>query len=259
MISLFRSEWYQIRKTVAVKIQFLFILAISVFLGINETGTSYYNEVKSAGWDYVLYGGGSLLSSMEDAALVILLVSLLACWIISSAFETRTIQEAICYGKSRTIVYFAKMFIYCIVSVVMCLLVWFAGSIPVCIKYGIGTQDVVGNLCNLGYLAGMVIAGSFAYLSIFVICGVIAFLTQKTSITMGVCIIGIALGFTVVAAVLPDSLTKLINYTPVGLYHNVLKLDVSWNDIFKTSFISIIWIIVIFMAGLWKFKKTELK
>lgn len=259
MISLLRSEWYQIRKTMTVKMQFLVVLVISLFLGISETGASYSDRVKSAGWDYLLYGGGSLLSSMEDAGLVIILVSLLACWIISSAFETRTIQEAICYGKSRTIVYLAKMAVYCIVSIAICLVVWSAGSVPIFIKYGIGTQDVVGNLCNWEYVAGMVIASGLAYLSIFVICGVVAFLTQKTSITMGICIIGISFGFTVIASVLPDSLVKLINYTPIGLYHNVLKLDVSWYDIFKTSFISIIWIIVICVSGLWKFKKTELK
>lgn len=259
MISLLRSEWYQIRKTLAVKIQFLVILAISVILGISETGADYLERVKSAGLDYLLYGGGSLLSSMEDAGLVIILAGLLACWIISSAFETRIIQEAICYGKSRTKVYLAKIMVYGIVSILICLVLWFAGSVPVWIKYGIGTQDVVGNLCNWKYVAGMVIAGSLAYLSIFVICGVVAFLTQKTSITMGICVIGIAFGFTIIVSVLPDSLVKLVTYTPIGLYHKVLKLDVSLGDIFKTSFISIIWIIVICMAGLWKFKKTELK
>lgn len=259
MISLLRSEWYQIRKTLAVKIQFLVILVISVILGISETGASYSDRIKSAGHNYLLYGGGSLLSSMEDAGLVIILAGLLSCWIISSAFETRTIQEAICYGKSRTKVYMAKMAVYGIVSILMCLVLWFAGSVPVWIKYGTGTQDVVGNLYNWKYMAGMVISGSIAYLSIFVICGVVAFLTQKTSVTMGICIIGIAFGFTIIVSILPDSLVKLITYTPIGLYHNVLKLDVSWSDIFKTGFISIIWIIVICMAGLWKFKKIELK
>lgn len=259
MMGLFRSEVYQIRKTLAVKMLFLFILLTSVFLGIRESGASYATEIKEAGWDYLLYGGGSLLSSMEDYSLVVLLASLLAGWMVSSAFETRTIQEAVCYGKSRTKVYLVKVVTYLITSFLMCLVVWTGGSIFIFIKNGIGTQEVVGNLCQWNYIAGMLFAGILAYLSIFVICGVIAFITQKTSITMGICIIGIAFGFNIITALLPESLLKIVNYTPAGLYRQVLKMDVSFNDIIRTSCISAAWIVAICAAGLWKFKRTELK
>ena len=105
----------------------------------------------------------------------------------------------------------------------------------------------------------MLFAGSLAYLSIFAICAVIAITTQKTSITMGICIISITFGFTIITKALPESLSGMLNYTPVGLSGQVLKLDVSWNDIIKTSLTSIAWIIGISTAGLLKFQKTELK
>ncbi len=259
MLSLFRSEFYQIRKSLVIKIQFLFIFAISVFLGLREAGTSYANEVKEAGWNELLCGGGSLLSSMKDYSLAILLASLLAAWIISQSFETRTVQEAICYGKSRTKVYLVKMAVYFIVSAVNCLVIWIFGSLFVFMKYGIGTEEVIKNLSRWDYLAGMLIAGSIAYLSIFAICGVIAFITQKTSITIGICIIVVAIGFNILSSVLPEPLANIINYTPAGLCNQVLDIDVTFGDIIKTICISIIWIVLICTAGLWKFRKAELK
>ncbi len=259
MLSLFRSEWYQIRKTLTVKLLFLFILFTSIALGIRETSESYAAEVKEAGWNDLLYGGGSLLSSLKDYSLVILIASLLAGWMVSSSFETRIIQEAVCYGKSRTKIYTVKMLMYFIVSLMTCLVLWIVGSLFVFLKYGIGTQEVVGNLCHWNYIAGMLFAGSLAYLSIFAICGVIAFLTQKTSITLGICIIAIAVGFNIIIGILPEPLLKIIDYTPVGLCRQVLKLDVSWEDIIRTSCISIVWTVAICIAGLFKFKKAELK
>lgn len=259
MLSLFRSECYQIRKTLAVKILFLFIIGMSVFFGIRETSESYITEVNENGWPDLAYGGGNLLSNMEDYSLVILLASLLAAWIISSAFETRTIQEAVCYGKSRTKVYIVKMAVYIVVSLLISLVLWVGESAFVFIKNGTGTEEVVHNLSRWDYIAGMIFAASLAYTSLFAICGVIAFIIQKASITMGVCIIGIAFGFKMVTSILPESLENIINYTPVGLCYQVLKLDVTFNDIIRTSCISVIWIIIICAAGLYKFKKTELK
>ena len=69
MFSLFRSELYQIRKNLAVKILFLFVIITSVFLGIQEASDSYDAEYKEIGRDYINYGGGRLLSDMSDGAL----------------------------------------------------------------------------------------------------------------------------------------------------------------------------------------------
>ncbi len=259
MMGLFRSEVYQIRKTLAVKMLFLFVLFTSVFIGIRETGANYTAEIKESGWDDLLYGGGSLLSSMKDYSLAILLASLLAGWILASSFETRTIQEAVSYGKSRTKVYLVKIITYFIVSLLICLVLWTGQNIFIFIKNGKGTQEVVGNLSQWGYIAGMVFAGSLAYFSIFAICGVVAFITQKTSVTMGIGIIGIAIGFNIITSVMPEPLLKIISYTPAGLCQQVLELNVSYSDIIKTSCISVVWIIAICAAGLWKFKRAELK
>ena len=259
MFSLFRSEFYQIRKTLAVKMLFLFVISTSVFLGIQEASDSYAAEYKEIERDYINYGGGRLLTNMSDYPLATLIASLLAGWMVSQAFENRTIQEAVNYGKSRTKIYLVKIIMYFIVSVFTCMAMWTAGSIFVFIKNGLGTEEITGNLCRWDYLFGMVFAVSLAYLSIFAICGVIAIITQKTSITAGICIIGITLGFTIITKALPESLSGMLNYTPVGMSVQVLKLDVSWNDIIKTSLTSIAWIVAISTAGLLKFKKTELK
>ncbi len=53
MFSLFRSELYQIRKNLAVKILFLFVIITSVFLGIQEASDSYDAEYKEIGRDYI--------------------------------------------------------------------------------------------------------------------------------------------------------------------------------------------------------------
>ena len=121
MFSLFRSEFYQIRKTLAVKMLFLFVISTSVFLGIQEASDSYAAEYKEIGRDYINYGSGRLLTNMSDYPLATLIASLLAGWMVSQAFENRTIQEAVNYGKSRTKIYLVKIIMYFIVSVFTCL------------------------------------------------------------------------------------------------------------------------------------------
>jgi len=259
MLSLFRSELYQIRKTLAVKLLFLVITIVSVIMGIRETSAGYIKEIQEIGQDYILYLGGNLSGSMGDYAMAVLLAGLLAAWIISSGFENRTIQEAASYGRSRTRIYWVKMSVYIMASVLICLVYWFVTCIPLFIKNGTGTEDIVKNLCHPGYISGMLVSCILAYISVFAICGVIAFMVQKASITIGICIIGISLGFTLIRGVLPESLVKIINYTPAGLFERVLKLDLSWSDIIVTSCVSIAWIIITGVAGLYKFKTTELK
>lgn len=259
MLSLLRSEWYQVRKALSVKIVFGITLVASVIVGFQMVSETYVEELKELDRTYLLYGGGSLYSSMEDAAACLLFASLFAGWMIGTAFENRTIQEAISYGKSRMKVYWAKMLIFLTVCIGICLVYWFGDSIPAFLKNGLGTEKNVGNLCHINYIIGVLIAGILAYASLFSICGLIGFLTRKTGVTMGICFVAILFGGNLLAMVLPESILRIINYTPLGLYKQVLKLDVQWADIGKTSCVSLVWIAIICSIGLWKFKKTELK
>lgn len=175
------------------------------------------------------------------------------------AFENRVIQESISNGKKRSSVYLAKMFMYSIVVTALCLIYWCVRALPSGFKNGLGTADICGNLSRIPYIIGMVAAGSVAYISLFAICGLIAFFARKTGATMGICFVGVLLGGNLLAAILSEDIIKIINYTPLGLYHHVLKSDVTWPDIFQTAGISLIWIILLWMAGYLKFQKTELK
>lgn len=258
MISLLRSELYSIRKTAAVRLTFIIMALTSVIFGIQQTSPADIQEYKDAGWNDMLYFGGNLCSGMNDAA-TIFTAALLAAWIISQSFENRSIQEAVCYGKSRTKVYITKMFIFLLSATITGIVYWVGGSIPMYLENGMGTEEVSGNLCHPSYVAGMLISGCLAYISIYAICGVTAFIARKTSIAMGICIIVISFGFKIILQVLPGSIAELAKYTPVALYSQVLKTDVTWDEITKTGIISLIWIFIICAAGLWKFKKAELK
>lgn len=259
MLSLLRCEWYQVRKSLYLKIVVIIIVAASVIFGMKLRDTSYAPELKALDELYVLYSGGSICSSMNDGAMALLLASLFAGWMIGGSFENRVIQESISYGKKRSSVYLAKMIMYSIVVTMLCLIYWCVTAIPAGIKNGLGAADICGNLSQISYIIGMVAAGSAAYISLFTICGLIAFFTRKTGATMGICFVGVLLGGNLLASILSKDIIKIINYTPLGLYRHVLKLDVTWFDIGQTAGISLIWIILLWVVGYLKFQKTELK
>lgn len=259
MLSLLRSEWYQVRKALSVKITGGIVLVASLIFGMKFIDPSYLEDLETLDKRYLIYGGGSLCSTMQDGAMALLFASLFAGWLISGGFENRTIQESISYGKRRITVYGAKMLVYMLVVTGLCLIYWIGTSLPAWIKYGLGTEDICGNLCQIGYIVGMLLAGILAYWSLFAICGVVAFWSRKVGVTMGICFVSILIGGNLLAAVVPESVVKMLSYTPLLLYTHALKLDVSWTDIGITTVLSLLWIIMICTAGYLKFRKTELK
>lgn len=148
---------------------------------------------------------------------------------------------------------------YSLVVTALCLVYWCVTTLPTGIKYGLGTEDICGNLCHIPYIIGMVAAGSIAYISIFMVCGVIAFCVRKTGTTMGICFVGILAGGNLLASFVSEKIAAIIHYTPLGLYYRVLKTDVTWYDIGQTAGISLIWIIGLGAVGYYIFQKAELK
>ena len=229
-----------------------------MIVGYNLMGENYVEYFKSSNQEYMLYGGGNLMGNMEDSATCLLFAGLFAGLIISAAFENRMIQDAISCGKSRTKVFLAKMGMYLMVVAGLSLAYWLI-SVAAFQKNGLGTAAVTGNLSQVKYIVGMVFSAVLAYLSLFSICGVIAFLNRKIGATIGICLVAILFGGNMLIAILPGKLLKYVDYTPLRLYRQVLKLDVTGMDMLKTSVISLIWIVLICGIGLWKFRKTELK
>lgn len=259
MLSLLRSEWYQVQKSIYLRITVVIIVAASVMFGMRLISASEVARLEEIGMTARLYGGSSICSAMEDGAMALLIAGLFAGWMIGGSFENRVIQESISYGKKRSAVYLAKMMMYSLVVIVLCLLYWCASAAPAGIKNGMGTEEICGNLCRVSYMIGMVAAGSLAYISLFMICGVIAFCARKTGTTMGICFVGILVGGNLLASIVSEDIAKIIRYTPLSLYTHVTKPDVTWFDIGQTAGISLIWIIFLGMVGYLKFRKTELK
>ena len=259
MLSLMRSECYQIRKMLSVKITFMIILVASVIFSFQTFQPDYVDYMQSNDRMYELYGGGGLCSVMEDSAACLLLASLFAGFLISAGFENRTIQTAVSCGKSRTKVYLAKMFSYIMVVTLLSMVYWFGSNTSVFLKNGLGSSTVVGNLNRLPCIAGMVIAASIAYASLYAICGVVSFFSRKVGMTMGICFLGILFGGRMVTLLLPEAAINWINLTPLGLYQRVLTLDVSAEAILQTCLLGILWTTAICCIGWWKFKRTGLK
>lgn len=130
MLSLLRSEWYQVRKSLSLKITFGIVLAASVMFGIKLTDTANLSEYRKMNLVYTLYGGGAICNHMSDGAMALLLASLFAGWMIGGSFENRVIQESISYGKKRSTVYLAKMFMYSLVVTALCLVYWCVTTLP---------------------------------------------------------------------------------------------------------------------------------
>lgn len=259
MLSLLRSEWYQVRKSLSVKITFGIILIASVIFGMKFIDPSYAEVLERLNQTYIIYGGGSLFSTMQDGAMALLIASLFAGWLVSGGFENRVIQESISYGKRRIMVYGAKMLMYLLVVTGLCLVYWVATGLPAFLKNGLGTRETCGNLCQVPYITGMLLSAMLAYMSLFAICGVVAFWNRKVGLTMGICFVGVLIGGNLLATIVSEGVRKVINYTPLGLYNRVLKLDVQWTDIWLTAGISLIWLGIICTVGYLKFQKTELK
>lgn len=259
MLSLLRCEWYQVRKSLSFKIMVIIMAVVSVIFGYDIIDTANISNLKALDEMHYLYFGGGVYNAMRDSALALLVASLFAGWMIGGSFENRVIQESISYGKKRSSVYLVKMLMYSIVVIVLCLIYWCFRALPAGLQNGFGTADVCGNLVQVPYIIGMVAAGSVAYISVIAICGVIAFFARKTGATMGICFVGILFGGNLLASILSEDIIKIVNYTPLGLYRHVLKLDVTWSDISQTVMISLFWIILFWTVGYLKFKKTELK
>lgn len=259
MLSLLRCEWYQVRKSLSFKITAIILAVASVMFGFEITGADKISNLKARDEMFLLYFGGGVYSAMSDGAMALLVASLFAGWMIGGSFENRVIQESISYGKKRSSVYLAKMLMYSIVVIVLCLIYWCFCALPAGLKNGLGTADICGNLVQIHYIIGMAAAGSVAYISVITICGIIAFFVRKTGATMGICFVGILFGGNLLASILSEDIIKIINYTPLGLYRHVLKLDVTWFDICQTVAISLCWIVLFWTIGYLKFQKTELK
>lgn len=253
MLSLLRCEWYQVRKSLYLKITMGLIVVLCFWFGSQFTDAVHVTNLQT------LYWGGSICEWMRDSAMGLLLASLFAGWMIGGSFENRVIQESISYGKKRIAVYLAKMIMYSLVVTVLCLLYWCVLAVPTGIKNGMGTEEICGNLCHVSYLIGMVAAGSLAFISLFMVCGVIAFCVQKSGTTMGICFVCILVGGNLLASVVPENIAEIIRYTPLALYTHVTKTDVTWFDIGQTAGISLIWILFFGTVGYLKFRKTELK
>lgn len=253
MLSLLRSEWYQARKSLYLKITIALIVVMCLWFGSEFTDAAHVSNLQ------ILYWGSAICEWMCDSAMGLLLASLFAGWMIGGSFENRVVQEAISYGKRRSTVYLAKMIMYSLVVTVLCLLYWCAAAAPAGIKNGMGPEEICGNLCHVPYMIGMIAAGSLAYISLFMVCGVVAFCVRKTGTTMGICFVCILAGGNLLASVVPENIAEIIRYTPLALYTHVTKTDVTWFDIGQTAGISLVWIILFGMAGYLKFCKTELK
>lgn len=259
MFSLLRGEWFCLWKSTAIRVTFLIVAALSVFMGFYMINGDEFDTYYKAGNEYLRYGGGNLMGQMADSSTCLLVVSLLAGWLISESFDNRTIQGAVSFGKSRAKVYIAKMSMFFLASILFCLVLWLGSSIPVFLQGGLGTPEVVGNLCEVKYIVGMVIAGTMAYMSLFAVCGIIGFFCRKAGAAIGICLLVIVFGVRMFELLLPEALRQYICYTPLGLYMEVLKTDIGWTDIIKTGSIGIVWTVVICGIGLWNFRKTELR
>lgn len=259
MLSLLRCEWYQVRKALSVKIAFGIILIASLIFGMKFIDEAYFETLTLLNQQYLIYGGGSVCSSMQDAAGVLLIASLFAGWLIGAGFENRVIQEAISCGKSRIQIFCSKMVVYYGVVTLLSLVYWFGTAVPAFVKNGLGTAEVCGNLHQVSYIIGMVLAGIAAYISLFSLCGVVAFFTRRTGVTMGICFAALLFGGNLLASVLPEQMIKFLHYTPLGLYNLVSKLDVQWSDMLLTVGISLVWTLLICGLGYLKFRNTELK
>ncbi len=259
MFSLLRSEWFCVRKSTAVKITLLIVTALSVFMGVYMLKDDMYDVYVNSENQYLLYGGGNLMSQMGDATACLLVVSLLSGWLIGESFENRTIQGAVSFGKSRTKVYLAKVTMFLLASSFFCLVLWFGSCIPVFAENGIGTAESVGNLCRISYLAGMVISGILAYMSLFSVCAVIGFFLQKTGMAIAFSMIALVFGVRIIELLVPQALQEFLCYTPLGLYREVLTVHVEWADMIRTGCLGLVWTAAICGIGLWNFKRTELK
>lgn len=262
MFSLLRSECYQVKKSFAVRITVVVLTVASFIMSFEMLSSDYAEFYEMEGMTEKLYGAGSVMGTMSDSAMGLLIASLFSGFLISAAFENRIVQEAVSYGKTREKVFFAKMLAYLAASTLTIVLYWFVGSIGAFMKNGFGTEDTVGSLCHVDIFLGMLAAEILAYCSLYVICGVVGFICKRSGVTIGICLIAILVGGNLLAMLMssmPENVQNIISYTPLQLNQHVLKTDVNWNDIISTGLISLLWIAAVCGIGIYHFKRDELK
>jgi len=269
MRNLIRADIYRILRGKGIYIIFAVILAV-IILGVT-VNVAMVNIVTEDGVSAPLgievYGGadgfvsaaGVLFSSMEQLVFILLALVLV---VVEPIFSNGTVKNDIARGISRTKLYLSKLFICCVLSVLMYLIYIGGGMLLYVIINGFGTNPVptdfwITFLQAIG--AQLLIFFAIANFALFLI-----FTTKREGV-----VIGIFIAFLLVPTMVLNLITVFwdadlaLMFANFDLTSSLGRLgflnQLETHEILTVLGIGVSYILVSLTLGLTSFRKAEIK
>lgn len=252
MYNLLRCEFFKLRKSRMFILLIGLVVAYSIVIGIMTYSSIQYGS----GSD--LQGIDVYFEQLSNYLLVAVIGSLIATVFICKDFENKTIQDSIACGCSRSAIILSKSLVYFLAVAVVTVIPPIVCSTLISIAYGFGMPfDTVSTL----KLTAITLTTALAYASCLSPCVLFSFLGRKPVITLagGIFVLFLGVSFLKDVAQIEPAVASLISFTPYGAADALLSLDAVTGEFLKAVTVSIIFMILILVATIWVFRKSEVR
>lgn len=267
-MNVLRCELIKLRKSTAFKVCFVIMVLSGIIMSYVTIQSINIIPEMYQGYD----GLGILLNCFSDVALLALFGAVFAGLFICNDFENRTIQESIASGNSYFSVILHKTWIYVLGAVAIFIPYPILFSILTAQNLGWGFENAGAVGADfVGRITLIFITFFFANLPMLVFFVLVAFLVQKTGLSMAINIPVMIIGSRVISSLLSSSelLQKIYNYSFLGICNKPFEYlhifepntlaDVTLQNFLPIIFVSIAWSIALFALTVFIFKKRDLK
>ena len=264
MENLMKHRWFEIKHNPIFWMTFAICCAFTLFL-IGGVGKHYLTDSPMvAGVSYNMQG--LFMASTADCIFPLLIISgVFTSMILSQQFSSRTIDQEIAAGHSRTEIFFSQCIIGFAVPNITILLAIFIG----CLRWA-GSIPMVSAEIIIPYLARVVILLFLLNFSLFSACILFAVLFRDTAKTMAVSALFLLIACWTMPALqapltkapgtlYPVSPTLPLLLHPAFLMRYVLYSTLTFTQGIEAAGVAIGWAALFLSAAYCEFRQCELK
>lgn len=258
MFNLIKSDLFKIRKSMGVKILFIISIVAAVAMTIVSNGIATGNMGTES------MGIGSLFA---DIQMMSLFGSVLSGIFICNDFDSKTINDAISSGYSRTAIVISKTITFMIIT--FFLMLPYVAAAFIALGSGIEFKAFIPSVFLQIMASGKALDGAVILKSIAIMATMfIVYASQSVmfiffGFTFRKPAVAIAVGYIMALIVAKlnsiEAVVKFMKYTPLGYEFTKFTLDAEAGVFGKGIVISVIFVVVITFITSAVFRKSEIK
>ncbi|MDT8716915.1 ABC transporter permease subunit [Clostridium sp. 19966] len=202
--------------------------------------------------------GKEIFHSAFGSGVMEILLSVLVGAMVAKEYSSGTIKNILAYGKKREQYYIAKLLACTIGFAVMLAIILFVTAIEVCAIFGWGSSFNVQEALGI---VEIFLAATVLGMAIIALLMLVATLFKSNGATIGIGIVG----FTILPTVFSflygkySWFDKLYESTTSYNWALATSVRAADNDVLKASIVGIITLIIASSAGIFIFKKQDIK